>query len=122
MQRKINTERQLSQTQNTIQNNLNLFCGNEEEKMSSVMEIIRFRDKLQGLPIPVRNQVITEMIAWLESTERPKCKSEHLSHLIHFENELQNFLNKQIPEGWFTKSAQTYGSFPFYDGFIRKIL
>lgn len=87
------------------------------------MDIIRFRDKVNRLSVPLRTQMITDGIAFLESVERPKCKPEHLSHLINFENELQQQLNqKTIPEGWFSRSAQTYASFPFYDAFLRKIL
>ena len=92
-------------------------------EMPSTMDIIRFRDKFARVSTPIRNQLISDGIAHLESVERPKCKPDHLAHLITFENELQQQLNqKQIPEGWFIKAGQTYGSFPFFDGFLRKIL
>lgn len=87
------------------------------------MDIIRFKDKFTRLSISLRNQLITDGIAFLESVERPKCKPEHLSHLINFENELQQQLNqKTIPEGWFIASGRSYGPFPFYDAFLRKVL
>lgn len=91
--------------------------------MPSVMDIIKFHEKFQRLSVSVRNQVITDSIAWLESEERPKCKPEHLSHLINFENELQRQLNeKHIAQPWVQHVSNTYGSFPFYDKFIRRML
>jgi hypothetical protein len=91
--------------------------------MPSTMDIIKWRDKWIRLSTSLRNSAITDTIAWLESDERPKCKAEHVSHLINFENELQNLLNQQkISESWFISSAQTYGSFPFFSAFIRRIL
>lgn len=91
--------------------------------MPSVMDNIKLRDKLIRLSVPLRNQVITDTVAWLESEERPKCKPEHLSYLIDFENSLQSLLNQQkIEPAWFPKIAQTYGTFPFYDRFVRRTL
>jgi hypothetical protein len=85
------------------------------------MDVLRVRDKVQRLSPPLRNAVLTESIAWLESHERLKCKAEHLQYLIQFENELQALLNQpRIPDIWFTTAMQTYGSFPFWDAFIRK--
>ena len=87
------------------------------------MDIIRFRNKFIAMKTPQRNQFITDTLSWLESEERPKCKSEHVAHLVNFENELQQRLNEPtIEESWFTRVAQTYGSFPFYAAFIRRIL
>jgi hypothetical protein len=87
------------------------------------MDVIKWRDKWVRLPPVIRNGILTETVDYLESEERPKCKPEHLSHLINFETELQGFLNvKKIPESWFTQSAQTYGSFPFYAAVIRRVL
>ena len=87
------------------------------------MDLIKWRDKWSRLTPALRNVVLTDTIAWLESDERPKCKPEHLSHLINFENELQSFLNhQQIADTWFVKAGQTYGSFPFFAAFIRRIL
>jgi hypothetical protein len=87
------------------------------------MDNIKFRNKFVAMKTPQRNQFIMDTIAWLESDERPKCKSEHLSHLVNFENELQQRLNEaNISETWFTTVAQTYGSFPFYAAFIRRVL
>lgn len=91
--------------------------------MPSVMDTIRWRDKWIRFSPSIRNQVITDTIAWLESEERPKCKPEHLSHLIQFENSLQSLLNQQkVAESYFTLNANTYGSFPFFASFIRRIL
>ena len=91
--------------------------------MPSVMDTIKWRDKWVRLSPAIRNSMITDSISWLESEERPKCKPDHVSHLINFENELQNLLNQQkISETWFSKSAQTYGSFPFFASFIRRVL
>ena len=91
--------------------------------MPSTLDLIRWKDKYTRVSTAIRNQLISDGIAHLESVERPKCKPEHLSHLITFENELQQQLNqKQIPEAWFIRSGQTYGSFPFFDGFVRKAL
>lgn len=91
--------------------------------MPSVMDTVKFRTKFLSMKAPVRNQVITDTIAWLESSVRPDCKPEHLSFLIDFENALQNQLNKQtIPDGWFQQMTTTYASFPFYDKFLRRIL
>lgn len=85
------------------------------------MDVLRFRTKFQQVPATVRNQIITDTIAWLESTERPKCKPEHLSHLVNFENDLQRFLNQpKVPDTWFTTAMQTYGSFPFFEAYIRR--
>jgi hypothetical protein len=91
--------------------------------MPSVMDTLRFHEKFQRLPMNLRNQVITDMIAWLEKEERPKCKPEHLSQLINFENELQRQLNeKHVPQVWFQHLATTYGPMPFYDKFLRRML
>ena len=91
--------------------------------MPSVMDTIKWRDKWSRLSTPIRNQLITDLIAWLESDERPKCKPEHISHLINFENDLQNLLNQQtVAESWFSQRAQTYSSFPFFAAFIRRVL
>lgn len=90
--------------------------------MPSVMDNLRFRDKFLRMNVQMRNQFITESIAWLESDERPKCKPEQLSHLINFENALQGLLNQQqIPATWFTQTSQTYGTFIFYDKFLRRM-
>lgn len=87
------------------------------------MDTIRWRDKWIRLSPSLRNQLITDTIAWLESEERPKCKPEHLSFLVNFENDLQNLLNQQkIAESWFSQRAQTYGSFPFFASFLRRAL
>jgi hypothetical protein len=87
------------------------------------MDLIRFRDKFNRLSTSLRNQMITDGIAFLESVERPKCRPEHLPHLITFENELQQQLNqKTIPEAWFIASGRSYGPFPFYDAFLRKVV
>lgn len=91
--------------------------------MPSVMDNIRFRQKFVAMKSSQRNQVITEMVAWLESSIRPDIKPEHLSFLIDFENTLQSQLNKTtIPETWFQQLWSTYGSFPFYERFLRKML
>jgi hypothetical protein len=91
--------------------------------MPSVMDTIKWREKWSRLPVPMRNTIIIDTISWLESNERPKCKPEHLSYLINFENDLQNLLNQQkIVETWFTQTANTYGSFPFFSAFLRRIL
>lgn len=87
------------------------------------MDTIKWRDKWIRLTPSLRNQIITDSIAFLESEERPKCKPEHLSHLINFENALQSLLNQQkVSESWFSQNAQTYGSFPFFAAFIRRVL
>ncbi len=87
------------------------------------MDTIKWRDKWIRLSSSLRNSLITDTVAWLESEERPKCKPEHVTHLINFENDLQNLLNQQkISETWFTTTAQTYGSFPFFAAFIRRVL
>ncbi len=87
------------------------------------MDTIKWRDKWTRLTPSLRNQVITDTLSFLESEERPKCRPEHLSHLVQFENDLQNLLNQQkIAEGWFTQRATTYGSFPFFAAFIRRVL
>ena len=87
------------------------------------MDLIQWRDKMQRLPVTMRNVIITDAVAWLESEERGKCKPEHVEHLINFENALQQHLNQQrIPDTWYITAAQTYGSFPFFDRYIRKVL
>ena len=87
------------------------------------MDNIKFRNKFVAMKTPQRNQFIMDTIAWLESEERPKCKPEHLSHLINFENELQQRLNEaKISETWVTIVGQTYSSFPFYAAFLRRVL
>ena len=91
--------------------------------MPSVMDTVKLRDKLTRLSTPLRNQIITDTVAWLESEERPKCKPEHLSFLIDFENSLQSLLNQQkMDPSWVIKNAQTYASFPFFDHFVRRTL
>lgn len=91
--------------------------------MPSVMDTVKLRDKLMRLSPPLRNQLITDSVSWLESDERPKCKAEHHSFLIDFENALQSLLNQQqLDPVWFTKLSQTYGSFPFFDRFVRRTL
>lgn len=85
------------------------------------MDNIRFYNKLSALKVQQRNQAIMEMVAWLESTARPTVKPEHLSFLIDFENQLQQQLNQpSISNGWSTTMMQTYGSFPFYEAFLKK--
>ncbi len=87
------------------------------------MDTIKWRDKWVRLSTSLRNSVITDTIAWLESEERPKCKPDHVNHLVNFENELQNLLNQQkISETWFTTASQTYGSFPFFASFIKRVV
>jgi hypothetical protein len=91
--------------------------------MPSVMDTIKWRDKWIRLSPSTRNSMITDSISWLESEERTKCKPEHVSHLVNFENELQNLLNQQkIVESWFSRISQTYGSFPFFASFLRRVL
>ena len=87
------------------------------------MDMMKWRDKWIRFSPAIRNSLITDTIAWLENEERPKVKPEHLSHLINFENALQGLLNQQkLSEGWFSMTAQTYGSFPFYERFLRRVL
>jgi hypothetical protein len=89
--------------------------------MPSVMDLIKFRDKFVRMPVTMRNAVCIEAVNWLESDQRPKCKPEHLSFLINFENELQQRLNeKTVDPNWFTRVGQTYGSFSFFEAFLRK--
>lgn len=90
--------------------------------MPSVMDMIRWKDKWIRMSPAIRNQLITDSIAWLESEERPKVKPEHLSFLIDFENGLQAMLNQpRLNEAWFMAAAKTYGSFPFYERFLRRV-
>jgi hypothetical protein len=90
--------------------------------MPSVMDNIRFRNNFTQMKKPLRNQLITDTIAWLESNVRPSVKPEHLSFLIDFENALQSQLNTdKIPETWFQMIWSTYGSFPFYDRFLSRV-
>ena len=85
------------------------------------MDTIRFANKFSSMKVPQRNQMITDTIAWLESTVRPTVKPEHLSFLVEFENELQQQLNQPtISNAWSSKIMQTYGNFPFYDAFLRR--
>ncbi len=85
------------------------------------MDNIRFFNKFSAMKVPQRNQFITDTISWLESTVRPTVKAEHLSFLVDFENELQQQLNQPIiSNAWSSKVMQTYGSFPFYDAFLKK--
>lgn len=85
------------------------------------MDLIKFRDKYHGMAVSPRNMYFSEAIAWLESTQRPKVKPEHLSFLVEFENELQKALNeKNIPPSWFLQIGRTYSPFPFFDAFLRK--
>jgi hypothetical protein len=87
------------------------------------MDTLRFHEKFQRLPTSVRNQIITDMISWLEKEERVKCKSEDLNDLTNFENELKTQLNQtHVPQVWFHHFTTTYGSMPFYDKFIRRML
>lgn len=87
------------------------------------MDLIKWRDKWSRMTPQLRNSAITDTIAWLESDERPKCKPDHLSFLIQFETDLQNLLNQsRLPDQWFITAAQTYGNFPFYTAFIRRVL
>jgi hypothetical protein len=90
--------------------------------MPSVMDTIRWKDKLLRMNASMRNQVINESITWLDSEERPKCKPEQLPHLIQFQTEFKQLLTKEvIPETWFTMAAQTYGRFPFYDHLLKRL-
>jgi len=90
--------------------------------MPSVMDSLRVFTKLSAMKVQQRNQVITDTIAWLESSVRPNVKPDHLSFLVDFENELQQQLNQPtLSNTWQTKMMQTYGNFPFYDAFLRKM-
>jgi hypothetical protein len=87
------------------------------------MDLIKWRDKWVRMSMSLRNGLITDTIAWLESDERQKCKSDHLSFLIQFETELQALLNQpRVSEQWFSTAGQTYGNFPFFASFIRRVL
>jgi len=91
--------------------------------MPSTMDLIKWRDKWVKMNVSLRNGVITDTIAWFESSEREKCKPDHLSFLIQFETELQALLNQpRVSEQWFITAGQTYGNFPFFASFIRRIL
>jgi hypothetical protein len=91
--------------------------------MPSVMDTLRFHEKFQRLPTSLRNQIIKDTITWLEKEEKVKCTPENLSMFIAFENELQSQLNQpHVPQVWFHHFTATYGSMPFYDKFIRKML
>ena len=91
--------------------------------MPSTMDLIQWRDKMQRLPVSMRNVMLTDAISWLESEERGKCKPEHVSFLVDFENQLQQQLNLiKIADGWYIQVGQTYGSFPFFDRYIRRVL
>ena len=86
------------------------------------MDSLRVFTKLSAMKVQQRNQVITDTIAWLESSVRPNVKPDHLSFLVDFENELQQQLNQPtLSNTWQTKMMQTYGNFPFYDAFLRKM-
>ncbi len=86
------------------------------------MDLINFQTNFKRMGTPLRNQVITDSIARLESDVRPSIKPEHLEHLINFENELQQFLNqKTIDANQLQRMCTTYASFPFFDRFLQKI-
>jgi hypothetical protein len=90
--------------------------------MPSVMDLINFQANFKRMGTLSRNQMITDSIARLESDVRPSVKSEHLSHLVNFENELQQFLNeKTIDEGKLQRMCSTYATFPFFERFLQKI-
>jgi hypothetical protein len=90
--------------------------------MPSVMDTIRWKDKLIRMNVSMRNQVISESIMWLESEERYKCKPDQLPHLIQFETEFKTLMNQPVlSDTWFTMSAQTYGRFPFYDRLLKRL-
>ena len=89
--------------------------------MPSTMDLIQWRDKMQKLPVTVRNMMLTDAISWLESEERGKCKPEHVSFLVEFENQLQQQLNQKPTEGWYIQMGQTYGSFPFFDRYLKRL-
>lgn len=90
--------------------------------MPSVMDLIHFQTNFKRMGTQVRNQIITDSIARLESDVRPSVKPDHLSHLLNFENELQQFLNQQtIDEGKLQRMCSTYASFPFFERFLQKM-
>jgi hypothetical protein len=90
--------------------------------MPSVMDLINFQANFKRMGTLSRNQMITDSIARLESDVRPSVKPEHLSHLVNFENELQQFLNeKTIDEGKLQRMCSTYATFPFFERFLQKI-
>jgi hypothetical protein len=90
--------------------------------MPSVMDLINFQANFKRMGTLGRNQMITDSIARLESDVRPSVKPEHLSHLVNFENELQQFLNeKTIDEGKLQRMCSTYATFPFFERFLQKI-
>ena len=90
--------------------------------MPSVMDLIHFQTNFKRMGTQVRNQIITDSIARLESDVRPSVKPEHLEHLVNFENELQQFLNQQkIDEGKLQRMCTTYASFPFFERFLQKM-
>ena len=87
------------------------------------MDVIRLRDKLQRLPGSVRTQLISDTLVWLTTTESAKCRPEHLPFLQTFEKELQQLLGAaSVPTDWTLRMAQTFGSFPFFETFVRKTL
>lgn len=87
------------------------------------MDIIKLRDKLTRLSPQLRNQILSDTIAWLEAEERPKCKSEHIDELVKFETELQELLNQtKLNEAWFVHAAHVFGSFPFFERFVKRVL
>jgi hypothetical protein len=90
--------------------------------MPSVMDLINFQNNFKRMGAPLRNQYITDSVARLESEVRPNIKPEHLSHLVNFENELQQFLNQQtIDANKLQRMCTTYASFPFFERFLQKM-
>ena len=89
--------------------------------MPSTMDLIKFSKFFTTLRTAERNTFVTETVAWLESEERSKVRPEHLSFLIDFENALQSTLNlKSVDQSFCMKLFSTYGSFPFFEKFVRR--
>jgi hypothetical protein len=89
--------------------------------MPSTMDLIRFSKFYMSLRTADRNKFITDTVTWLEAEERPKVRPEHLSFLVDLENALQSTLNvASVDQAYCMKLFSTYGSFPFFDKFVRR--
>ena len=90
--------------------------------MPSVMDFIRFREKLFATPAIARIIFFNDTIAWLENEELGRLNNPQLLEKYKGLIELLKTANTmdKIDEAWFSKFQFTYGSLGCMDKLFRR--
>ena len=90
--------------------------------MPSVMDFIRFREKLTATPQMARTIFFNDAITWLETEEINRCSPQYVEkykELIEILKQGSNMI--QIEEAWFSKFQYTYGGLGCMDKLLRRL-